>query len=204
MLVCCYGCVTGGHLLIKWCRRLVIVFTCGKSLLNCDSSCSGVWYSSSSVSFPGVLFQSSGGLRVCFVLWFLCHYKLSWQCGIGWIWKYCTLWINFIADQEFSMEHCCEMKCALFTFNLCTLMIIDDLRIWLRRTSDGKQLIIISSVAVESEFIDSPCVRAARLMITYPCLYFRIHSEYPKNGFLSRKFSFGAYGNCIFCRILTF
>ena len=46
VLVCCYGCVTGGHLLIKWCRRLVIVFTCGKSLLNCDYSCSGGWYSS--------------------------------------------------------------------------------------------------------------------------------------------------------------
>ena len=141
---------------VSSCHRIhvmVIVLTCGGLLLNCDFSCRGVWYPSSSVFFPGGLFQSSGGSRVCFVLQFLCHYKLYCQCGIGWLWKYCTLWMNFVADQEFSMEHCCEMKCAIFSFNLCMLMIygFDS-----DGTSDGKQLIIISSVAVESEFIAPP------------------------------------------------
>ena len=60
--------------------------------------------------------------------------------------------MNFVAEQEFSMEHCCEMKCEIFSFNLCMLLYGFDSD----GTSDGKQLIIISSVAVESEFVAPP------------------------------------------------
>ena len=71
-------------------------------------------------------------------------------------------------------------------------------------TSDGKQLIIISSVAVESEFVAPPACELCAFWLTHLIVFQDFMSKYFGFRISDETFCFNVYGDYIFFRIFRF